>query len=145
MTTLVACPCCARHIRPTEPACPFCGLTLEQASRGESGSTPWYAIAALSTTLVLSGCPNMMARYGGPPQPESPARLAQPAQRETMDIYGAPPPRLDQDAGPTAMGQVYGAPPGADPTRNNAPQDPGGMGEAYGAPPPPNTGSNRDR
>jgi|LNFM01.2.fsa_nt_gb hypothetical protein len=128
MTTLVACPCCARHIRPTEPSCPFCGLTLEQAARGETGNTPWYAIAALSTTLVLSGCPQMMARYGAPPQPENPARIAQPSQRETMDIYGAPPPRLvePQDVAPVA------------------PQDPGGMAEAYGAPPPPNTG-NRDR
>ncbi|MBL8678676.1 MAG: hypothetical protein JNK05_05905 [Myxococcales bacterium] len=129
MTTLVACPCCARHIRPNEPACPFCGLTLEQASRGETGTSPWYAIAALSTTLVLSGCPNMMVRYGGPPQPETPARIAQPNPRETADIYGAPPPPVEQT---TDSGVATG------------PNDPGGMVEAYGAPPPPNT-SNRDR
>ncbi|MFO0560006.1 MAG: hypothetical protein U0269_18475 [Polyangiales bacterium] len=127
MNTLVACPCCARHIRPTEPACPFCGLTLEQASRGETGTTPWYALAALSTTLVLSGCPMIAARYGGPPQPVEPARVVTPV-RESADIYGAPPPRLNEtpDAG----------------VANN---DPGAMVEAYGAPPPPNTGSSRDR
>jgi hypothetical protein len=130
MSILVACPCCARHIRPNELACPFCGLTLEQASRGETGTTPWYAIAALSTTLALTGCPMMMARYGGPPQPETPARVnAATPVRESADIYGAPPPRLDsvQDAGATG------------------PQDPGSMGEVYGAPPPPNTPRNGSR
>ena len=131
MANLVACPCCARHIRPTELACPFCGLTLEQASRGERGSTPWYALAALSSTLVLAGCPMMAARYGGPPVGDQPARVTPtPAvqnQRETVEIYGAPPPpEQPQDAGA-------------------AQEDPGRMVEAYGAPPPPNTGSGRDR
>lgn len=71
----------------------------------------------------------MMVRYGGPPQPEAPVRANPPSQRESADIYGAPPPLLDQaqDSG-VASG----------------PNDPGGMVEAYGAPPPPNT-SNRDR
>lgn len=126
MSILVACPCCARHIRPNEPACPFCGLTLEQATRGETGTTPWYAIAALSTTLVLSGCPMMAARYGGPPQPETPARTTTTPVRESADIYGAPPPRLNETPD-TGVGA----------------NDPGSMGEVYGAPPPPNT--DRDR
>jgi hypothetical protein len=128
MNHLVPCPCCARHVRPAEPACPFCGLTLEQASRGETGTTPWYAIAALSTTLVLSGCEELTGRYGEPPQSEDPARVMRSSARESVDIYGAPPPRPEQP-------------------QNSAPRrrtDPGGLVEAYGAPPPPRT-THRDR
>jgi hypothetical protein len=122
---LVPCPCCGRHVRPSEPSCPFCGLTLEQAARGESGSTPWYAIAAVSATLVLSGCPMMAARYGGPPPQPTPA---QPSARETMDIYGAPPP-------PVAHTNADAGAPAQPSARESV--------EAYGAPPPP-PGASRD-
>jgi hypothetical protein len=104
MIHLVSCPSCARHIRVEEPACPFCGLTFERASRSEAGVASWYAVAALSATLALSGCDSSGNRvtaqaYGGPPGVDIEALLAPrttdsgvaPPSRESMQIYGAPP------------------------------------------------------
>ncbi len=104
MIHLVSCPSCARHIRVEEPACPFCGLTFERASRSEAGVASWYAVAALSATLALSGCDSSGNRvtaqaYGGPPGVDIEALLAPRTtdsgvaapSRESMQIYGAPP------------------------------------------------------
>lgn len=132
-SVLVVCGCCGRHIRPNEPQCPFCGLTLADAEKGVSAPSPWYAVAAVSASIVLTGCPMVMARYGGPPAPTPVASPTQSA-RDSRDIYGAPPPRETM--------QIYGAPPPAADAGAQA-QDPSRSSvEAYGAPPPPTTPTN---
>ncbi|MDP3277509.1 MAG: hypothetical protein Q8Q09_20150 [Deltaproteobacteria bacterium] len=111
MSSYQVCPCCARHVRASESACPFCQQNLSADAPRTPGLTPWYALAAVASTLALGGCPMMMARYGAPPEPstaaapaarDTPAQPAQPAQpapsqRESYEIYGAPPPPPDHD------------------------------------------------
>jgi hypothetical protein len=115
-SSFVPCPGCARHVRAHESACPFCEQSLTRDDPSIPGGPRWYAAAAVSATLVISGCtqPASAARSGGPPRPsgtvDSPARLTAPngasaadpgggapRQRESFDIYGAPPPRDVRD------------------------------------------------
>jgi hypothetical protein len=151
-SVLVVCGCCSRHIRPNEPRCPFCGLTLEDAQQGVVAPSPWYAIAAVSATIVLSGCPAMMTRYGAPPSP-TPAVSPPGQDRESRDIYGAPPPPSQVRDGALPMQMIHPAP-GVNPAQGtqgaqgaenaqNSPENtdaqPGAVREVraiYGAPPP---------
>lgn len=123
--SLTPCSSCARHVRRSELACPFCGasLSLEVAptSRTTAERLGRAAIFSFGAALVTtaSGCGSLVAAYGAP-APDT----------------GMPDTGIVQDAG-TDGGPMtlYGGPP------QDAGVDMGGASADYGAPPPPDSGA----
>jgi hypothetical protein len=80
--SLRPCPSCARHVRSSESACPFCETALPEVSASTSTNVGRLGRAALfvaGTALVASaaaGC--------GPDKPK-------PGDPNTQKPYGAPP------------------------------------------------------
>ena len=67
MTTahLRACPACARHVRVTELACPFCGVALEAAFRGAPAPVPLSVRLSRAALVALgSGTLSLAAACG---------------------------------------------------------------------------------
>ena len=107
---LVACASCARHLRVTEPACPFCGADLPDALRSRpapavatSTRLSRAAIFAMSTsaaTLCAAACSSSETQtlYGGPPLMVDAA-------------YGGPPLDSGTDSPPLLLDAAYGGPP----------------------------------
>lgn len=107
------CHACARHVRSTESACPFCAAALvPDVADPPSVEGPRLSRAAM---LLLGS-----------------AALAEACrQPQVAAVYGAPPPTA-VDATPV----VAPRPPPAVAPRS-PPDDPGSSAEVYGAPPPP--------
>jgi hypothetical protein len=124
--SLVPCGGCRRHVRASDPACPFCatplatsageGIVPEPPQRLSRAGILAFAAAFLSTSCHPQQGPTpptpnavdsgMMATiYGGPMPPPTPP---------------TPPPMPDDMAVP-----AYGAPPPMPPTPPPAPQDAG--------------------
>lgn len=131
------CPSCARPVRKTEAACPFCSALLNT----EGGTFAKVARATIGGVVVLAagtGCtlevaapqvkPTASPRASAKPSPSPSTPVAQPvygAPAQPMPAYGMPASPLPT---PTATpdnssAPVYGAP---------APPSP-----VYGAPAPP--------
>lgn len=110
---LVPCVGCARHVRASESACPFCHAPFVTAALPEIPSTRGLSRAAmlLGATLSLTACPRR--------------------EREVAAVYGAPPPPTLRDA---SLGDAARRNPNAPP---RPPQDDGNQADIYGAPPPP--------
>ena len=84
---LAPCVSCARHVRVTEDACPFCGAALAASLRESApprgpavrlGRAALLAFSALGTTGTLSATPDCSSSsiappYGIFPQPEQDA------------------------------------------------------------------------
>jgi hypothetical protein len=140
---LLACPSCARHVRSTETACPFCATALTASPAGGEpvpaarvaskrlsraalfalGATAAAAVACSSTTDS-----NTVAIYGGPP-----ADSGSEAEPTPMPVYGGPAIDAGMDA-PVLLDAAYGGPPfDAADAADDA--DSGGAAPAYGAPP----------
>ncbi len=104
---LVPCTSCARHVRATEEACPFCGVPMHVEL--ECSSTPVLTRAGLSRAALfalgagaavnLAGC-IMNAAYGGPP-PSDAGVDAGSVDADTDGsmnaLYGGPPPDAEAD------------------------------------------------
>jgi hypothetical protein len=148
--SLAACPGCARHVRRTETACPFCGsaLSLPPAPvRGplpRLGRTATFAFgAALSTTAAACSTPsttedtgpeledvgfNDVAVYGGPdagPADAGGGTTDAPSATDAPDDAGI-------DTG-EPIGPLYGGPPLDAGIRNE--DTGGGAVPLYGGPP----------
>jgi len=84
MADLRPCPACARHVRSSEAACPFCDATLPEPTTTTSSSVVRAGRAAMfiagaalvaSAVTATSGCgdrpkprdPNLQKPYGAPP------------------------------------------------------------------------------
>jgi hypothetical protein len=80
MAHLVACEGCARHVRASEAACPFCGVAIAATVRESSpkrgpamrlsrAGLAAFGVSAVVAPMVLAGCAEsqQMAVYGGPP------------------------------------------------------------------------------
>jgi hypothetical protein len=72
---LVACPSCARHVRVSEAACPFCGVGLPASLRASAPPEPpgvrlaraaMFALGA-GTAVLASDCGSSTPLGGGPP------------------------------------------------------------------------------
>jgi hypothetical protein len=70
---LVACPACARHVRVSEPSCPFCKAELPSALRAVTPSLPaerlsraaLYALRAGALSVTAVACGGAVATGGG--------------------------------------------------------------------------------
>jgi hypothetical protein len=143
---LIPCPSCARHVRASETACPFCRGALAATAARPAPRAPaptsrlsraaMYAFGAGTITLA-SACSTtnpdegrdggtdaqymVDAAYGGPPD-------AMP-----VPLYGGPPIDAGHDA-PPLVDAAYGGPP-ID-AQSDAPSDgPPMVDAAYGGPP----------
>jgi hypothetical protein len=149
-TSLVPCPSCARHVRASERACPFCRSMLPStlASKAIPGATQRLSRAAAFTfaaTLAATGCSDDPA----PPADAAVLDTGNPSDTGT-DTGSATDTGTDTgsatDAGfPADDGGIvamYGGPPdsGAD---SGAPDDNGGVAPLYGLPAP-DAGTDQD-
>ena len=151
-SSLVPCPSCARHVRATERACPFCRSALS-ASLGAKvipGATQRLSRAAaftFATTLAATGC--LTLKSDG--VDASTADLGSPADTgattdrgtdtgATTDTGTTPDTGVRPDAGvPNDDGgflAMYGGPPQDSGVDSGAPDDNGGIAPLYGLPAP---------
>lgn len=102
MTSLVPCTACARHVRATESACPFCGAAIALVAPREPAPEPAdrllaRAAIAFATATMVAACGKTDAP---PPPPPAP-----PAPTPTMNAapaYGVPPMAMPDAAAPEA-------------------------------------------
>lgn len=133
METMALYPCaaCARHVRVSDPSCPFCGVTLSVTIVSGPVAHP----AARSRAALVFGTVAALAVAGAcspPAQSPPPVVPTSPEDTSPSGIYGAPPPTVE-DAG--APSPVVPTPP--KPPVVTRPGDEPAMGTVYGAPPPP--------
>ncbi len=147
---LIPCRSCARHVRVTDHACPFCGGAVQKARVAPGVPVPQsnmsraalFAIGAAAAAAAAVGCSGQTVPADGAVSDASADALAADASTDApADVvtpidarpdvflvdaaYGGPPPK---DAGPDTNNQPpYGTPP---------PPDDAGMKTLYGAPPP---------
>jgi hypothetical protein len=123
---LAACPGCARHVRVSEPACPFCRAELPSSFR--KVRAPPSPVKRLSRAALYA------LRMG-----------ALSATAAACGGQSLSPAEGDRDSGPTSSGPVatyggvdgsYGGPP-PDASGNSSGQDDSPSLLAYGAPPNP--------
>ncbi len=141
MRQLVPCPGCARHVRASEPTCPFCGDASPRsapASRAVARSRTLIFGAALASTAV-AGClthsrtdPENDA--GGAAADAAVVTPTPDAGADAANIfppYGTPPEdAFEEDAG--TSNADYGGPP---PPEDDAGIDAGGFAPLYGGSP----------
>ncbi len=150
---LVPCPACARHVRTTHAACPFCAMPLpaDLARRAVPDAPTRLGRAALfafGASIAVGACGSDVASdTAGSTSGSGGSRTTTTGATSTTTnggmggaLYGGAPPPL-QDAGPEDGGDAGTAGAGG------AGGDPGGgmggcpscpmSGPAYGSPPPP--------
>jgi hypothetical protein len=147
-SSLVPCPSCARHVRATERACPFCrtALSASIASRVIPGATQRLSRAAAFTfaaSLAATGCSDDPAPAADAAVVDTgsttdsgtaPTRARPPTRAPTTDTGLTDAGFPSDDGGIVAM---YGGPPdtgvdsGAD---SGGPSDDGGIAPLYGLP-----------
>jgi hypothetical protein len=135
---LVLCDSCSRHLRSTEPTCPFCGavsvtkLTEQAMPLGSTRAQIFLGALTLAAAASAGGCSKPEAALNDPTH-----GIVQP--------YGVPmPTNLPSGVPSQAMGEAYGAPPPPPPMDAGAPaahdagaRKPPSPAGAYGAPPKP--------
>lgn len=148
--SLFPCDGCRRHVRATEPSCPFCGAAVHAPASAPVEFPARLSRAALfAFAMAAGGCtPSAPAppteqrpgEYNPPPAPPPPPRLDDPGPMAA--VYGAPPPPVPPP--PVADAGAAQQPPPADPQppplRPIAPRrtpPPPVPVPAYGVAPPP--------
>jgi hypothetical protein len=136
MSQLVKCTSCARHVRPSESACPFCAATLDVATqtanaqairaripRGRFSRAALLAVGLGAVVPAINAC----------------------GSDDTSDENGAQDAGKDDaasiDASVDGMAHtLYGLPGDASMIFLDAPDDVHSFSDAYGAPPPIDSG-----
>jgi hypothetical protein len=113
--TLRPCPGCTRHIKTSEPVCPFCATALSAEFAAFSPTLPnkrmsRAALVALGATIALTGC----------------AASTQPGDGSSRDVQDASAMQDDRPNMPEVSVSAYGLPP---------PPEDGGVAPPYGIPP----------
>jgi hypothetical protein len=116
---LRACPSCARHVRVTEPACPFCGDALSEAFQEARAPQP-PALRLTRAALFAFGTGAMAVASG-----------CSSSSTPTTDSGTVAP----GDAGAEDAGQVGAADSGAPSSDAGSGFDSGGLAPVYGSPP----------
>jgi hypothetical protein len=72
---LIACPSCARHVRASEPSCPFCKASVVEAARAfvprkrpteRLGRAALYALGLSGATAAVACSSSVQPLYGSP-------------------------------------------------------------------------------
>lgn len=101
---LVTCPSCSRHVRSSEPHCPFCGV----AKRAPSGALLTVMAACLCAANCKPAAHDAAPRATSSARPISSAPAAAPSASADLGrfglgraaVYGAPPPPASAAAAP---------------------------------------------
>ncbi len=123
---LVLCPSCARHVRVSEVACPFCEAQLPSELRASAppkrtaGRLSRAALFALGTTTATAAASTGLLACDDETTP-TPTGVDSGGDGQSNAVYGAP-----ADAGPL-VDAAYGGPP----IDSGAPL----LDAAYGGPP----------
>ena len=140
--SLLPCPSCARHVRSTEDACPFCAASI---TRGAVRPVPRVGARLSRAALyALGASAAALAACGGNSTSSSDAGANGDAQIGPM--YGGPPVEAGSDQFVPTPTPAYGGPPqdaGTEPGdggANDGGKEGGGVKDggpapAYGAPP----------
>jgi hypothetical protein len=90
MAQLRPCPCCSRHVRVSEPACPFCAGELDDAFRSTSPRV--LAVGRLSRAALLAlGTSSLTACGSGSVTRSGAEGGAEEGSVTVVAPYGAPP------------------------------------------------------
>ncbi len=115
-TRLLPCPSCARHVRASESACPFCATALSPSSapanRSPAQRLSRAALFALgASTAAVAACSGSVTTplYGAPAGDSGVLDGTPDGEQQTMPPYGIPPMDAGND-GPVPV-PAYGAPP----------------------------------
>jgi hypothetical protein len=121
---LAACPCCARHVRVSEPTCPFCRSALGHAFRATPARQaprkrlPRAALFALGTAGAVPACSSLPrdAQVGNADSATSDNRGATEDASQVLQgaAYGAPAPCESDFNSPQCGMPAYGGGPCAD-------------------------------
>ncbi len=154
MSHLIACLGCARHVRATDPTCPFCGETLPASLRGAAprlpserlGRTATFVFGATLAASTAVGCGDGSGSDAGA---GTDGGATSDAGSGGADAGGTDAGGGGTDAGYDAgsIAPPYGIPPddggfdagydaGSIAPPYGIPPDDGGPAPAYGAPPP---------
>jgi hypothetical protein len=117
-TAFVPCSACARHVKTSDAACPFCGQVIDAAPAPATSFPPRTSRAALlavgaSAILGAAGCST-----GSPPTDDAGADGAPNPLDATADVpsaqplYGAVVPPKDAAEETVTVLPLYGAAPG---------------------------------
>ena len=87
-TPLVACSGCDRHVRSSEPACPFCGTKQEPVDlvRAPASRVAYRAAVVLAGAAALSACEK---------QPKQDSPINESSSGSVVAVYGPPPMMAD--------------------------------------------------
>lgn len=155
---MIPCAVCARHVRNTEPQCPFCGSALSPEARENLAPDTTRRLsraAAFVFGLTVAGCSSTVGSSDGAVSDtagatdtvladraasDTPVPSDRPVARDMVDIEDlgniAPPYGIPADAGPPDDDGGAAAEYGAPPMDAGAPDDAGGSVALYGLPPP---------
>lgn len=119
MQILTVCPGCSRHVRATDPTCPFCAAALAPCD-AQPGVVEEEPVRLSRSAMLLAGA----------------AMVAGCNLTQSAAIYGGPPPRPATDD-VQAIAAIYGGPPQMFADASTPPPPPPRPPlPAYGAPPP---------
>lgn len=116
MSTMSECPACHRHVRITDPQCPFCGSREERPpARKPRPRLPRLSRAAIffAGAVGTCACGSTAAEPGDPSQGEPTEVEDDPNMGEDDpnmgEVYGAPPTEVVEENEPVPV-PAYGAP-----------------------------------
>jgi hypothetical protein len=142
---LVPCEACARHVRPSDPACPFCGHAQRDVRLAPDTGRRMTRAAAFvfGATVALAACDSDVETRGGD---GGQAGSGASGAGGNASLYGAPGGFGGEGAGGSDVGggqTLYGAPGGfgGDGAGGEGGEGDGGHGIGgnaglYGSPPP---------
>ena len=136
---LLLCPACARHVRESESACPFCGAhrvaTASEEPALESSVRLSRAALVLAGALAAAACDRrgvdtrIAQPYGAPPTPPTPdVVLAQPVEPDAA-LPSDPADAQSASSASPALRPAVAAPNARSPGRSPS------LAGGYGAPP----------
>ena len=136
MAFLLPCPSCARHVRRTESACPFCrgalafaDAPLPRLPEVRLGRAATFAFGAAVATSVAACSGSAVPAYGAPAIDTGMVDSGGTTDAASSVDAGTTVDAADVDTG--SMAAAYGISP------IDAGLDTGGSSSDYGAPPPP--------
>lgn len=69
---LKTCPCCSRHIKVSDPQCPHCKSSVNDASGGHQDLSAYVRVLGLCVAAGVSSLGCLGCAYGTPPMPDDP-------------------------------------------------------------------------
>jgi len=125
---LTLCSSCERHVRASDPSCPYCGATersLVPAPAKVSSRAVLFASAVVAVAAVEAACSTTVALYGAPGEPW----VEPPPSDASLLPDGRPPSPPGQDSGAACFSNLGASVKGTLPSPRRGLCDPQEIGE----------------